>query len=550
MKHDSEDQEAGTDLPLDVCVDRRSFLSRMGVLGTLAGAAAALPAIDYRRAYAAGSGLSNDAYAQTVRPEALADPTECTIAEAATLIRTGKLSPVTLAEAYIARIDAYDADYYKAFNTVLRSDALAAAAAAASSKYLGPMQGVFLGIKDNYYTAGVLTTANSYIFEDFVPTFDATAVVRLKAAGGIMMGKMQMGPLATTRATTPDGVTTTRNAWTPNNASTDPGGSSSGSATATAGRMVTSSIGTQTGGSITAPSNAQALTGLKPTVGRVPLYGIIPLTYTRDHPGPLARDAKDAAIMLQVMAGPDVNDPRSRGLPDVPDLVRAATPVKKNGAFALRWPTRIGVIPGYTNGTSASAVARTAMLNTFQSLGAQIVDVTLPAEWDLLTGTAFNNVRLPERSEPFLEYLRQDVRLFGVSLGSWIQGLFLGGEDYLKGQRAKYLLMQRVLFDLFDQCDVVVQTGPVPFDILGLPEIAFNIGFNTNAQGLPVPIGAIFGGAPYAEDRLLSLVAAFQAVTDFHLKRPADPVVTLAARRAAFDDAPVITMEEAMLLTE
>ena len=130
-----------------------------------------------------------------------------------------------------------------------------------------------------------------------------------------MLGKTQMGPLATTRATTPDGVVTTVNAWTPTNPNIDPGGSSTGTATAVAGRMATSGIGTQTGGSITAPSNAQNLTGLKPTMGRVSLHGIIPLSYTRDHPGPLARDAKDAAIMLTAMAGEDPDDPRTQGLP-------------------------------------------------------------------------------------------------------------------------------------------------------------------------------------------------------------------------------------------
>lgn len=546
---DDEDKSADDSQPQDRLIDRRSFLTRMSALSAAAGAATVLPPVGFRSAYAA-VGLGNDAYAQTIRPEALADPTECTIAEAATLIRKKQLSPVELVQAYLDRIALYDADYYKAFNTVRASDALSEAAALASVRNIGPLHGIPLAIKDNYYTKGTLTTANSYIFQDFVPDFDASCVARLKAAGGIVLGKMQMGPLATTRATTPDGVVTTRNAWTPNTQQTDPGGSSSGSATATAGRMATSSIGTQTGGSITAPSNAQGLTGLKPTVGRAPLYGVIPLTYTRDHPGPLARDAKDAAIMLQVMAGPDQNDPRTLGLPPVPDLVKAATPVKKGSGYVLRWPTTIGVIPGYLSGNATTVAARTAMLNTFQSLGATIVDVTLPADWDLLTGGSFNNVRLPERSEPFLEYLKQDVRLFGVSLGSWMQGLFLGGEDYLKGQRAKFALMKQVLEDLFQQCDVVVQTGPVPFDILGLPEIAFNIGFNTSGA-LPLPIGAILGGMPFAEDRLLSLVGAFQAVTDFHLKRPADPVVSmLAARSLGGGDTMTLTMEDVEALTE
>jgi aspartyl-tRNA(Asn)/glutamyl-tRNA(Gln) amidotransferase subunit A len=386
-----------------------------------------------------------------------------------------------------------------------------------------PLHGIPLAIKDNYYTKGIPTTANSFIYEDFVPGFDATTVAKLTSAGGIVLGKTQMGPLATTRATTPTGEITTVNAWAPSDPSVTPGGSSSGSATSVAGRMAASSIGTQTGGSITSPANSQGLTGLKPTMGRCSLYGIVPLTYTRDHPGPIARDVKDAAILLQTMAGSDRNDPRTQGLPPVPDLVAAATAVKSGANVRLRWPTRIGVIAGYTAGTSATAVARSAMLGTFADLGARIVEVDLPVEWSLLTGTEFNNVRLPERTEPFLEFLKQDPRLFGVSINSWINGLFLSGDEYLKGQRAKYRLLKEVLDITFQQCDVVVQTSPVPFDIIGLPEIAFPIGFAPNAGGISLPLGAILGAPPFAEDRLCSVVAAYQAATDYHLQRPPEP---------------------------
>jgi Asp-tRNA(Asn)/Glu-tRNA(Gln) amidotransferase A subunit family amidase len=313
----------------------------------------------------------------------------------------------------------------------------------------------------------------------------------------------------------------------------NPGGSSTGTATAVAGRMATSGTGTQTGGSITAPSNAQNLTGLKPTMGRVSLYGIIPLSYTRDHPGPLARDAKDAAIMLAAMAGEDPKDPRTQGLPPVPDLIAAATPVRRSGKVVLRRRARIGVLPGYADGTSETAVARQRFLATVGALsGAILVDVPLPAEWDLLTGGAFNNVRLPERTEPFMGYLRQDLRGFGVSVTGWLQGTLLGGTELLTGQRAKLLLLERVLDDVFERCDVVVQTGPVPFDILGLPEIGFPIGFTAGGR----PIGTILGGQPYAEDRLLTVVAAYQAVSDWHWHRPADPPAapaTTPARTAA-----------------
>jgi hypothetical protein len=130
-------------------------------------------------------------------------------------------------------------------------------------------------------------------------------------------------------------------------------------------------------------------------------------------------------------------------------------------------------------------------------------------------------VRLPERSEPFHPYLRTDLRGFGVSVTGWLQGALLGADEYLTGQRAKLLLLERVL-GMFDRCDVVVQTSPIPFDIIGLPELALPIGFTASG----VPVGTILGGLPYAEDRLLSIAAAYQAVTDWHLRRPADPPAT------------------------
>ena len=540
--------------PQDTTLDRRRFLLRFAAVTAATSAAVAIaPRLARASSFTVPPELMDpDAFATDIHVSNVTDLTELTLAEAAKLIKAKQIKSIDLVEAYLARIDTYEGTY-KAFNTVLASEARNLANAVRITGNNPALLGIPLAIKDNYYTAGVRTTANSYIFESFVPTFDATAVARLKAAGGIVLGKMQMGPLATTRATTPDGIITTVNAWTPNTPAIDPGGSSSGSACAVAGRMASSSIGTQTGGSITAPSNAQGLTGLKPTVGRVSLYGIIPLTYTRDHPGPLARDAKDAAIMLQAMAGPDLNDPRTQGLPKVPNLVKAATPFRKKGKVVVRWPTRIGVIPDYTAGTSQSAVARAAMLATFASLGCEIVDVPLPDEWSLLTGR-FNDVRLPERTEPFLEYLRQDLKLFGVSLNSWMQGLFLSGDEYLKGQRAKYVLAERTFDTIFSQCDVVVQTSPVPFDIIGFPEIAFPIGFGTSSTqtgSQTIPLGAIIGGMPYSEDRLLALAAAYQAVTDFHTRRPPDPVLAppAAARLAAADELR-LTLEDAEVLSE
>ncbi|MFG1705341.1 amidase [Nonomuraea sp. M3C6] len=532
--------DGGADQPLDRTVARRTFLASTAAVSAVAGIAATLPA---PASAASGSGKDrpgldvSNAYAKP-RPAAMSDPTELTLAEAAWMIRNRQISPLELVDAYLARIDAFDATY-QAFNTVLADAAREAAQAAGRRQRRGPLHGIPLAIKDNYYTQGVPTTANSFLFKDFVPGFDATAVAGLKAAGAIVLGKTQMGPLATTRATTPAGVITTVNAWTPTNPSVNPGGSSTGTATTVAGRMAAAGTGTQTGGSITAPSNAQNLTGLKPTMGRVSLYGIIPLSYTRDHPGPLARDAKDAAIMLTAMAGEDPADPRTQGLPKLPALIDAATPVYTGGRLRLRWNTRIGVLPGYADGSSETAAARRAFLSSMAAIrGVTLVEVPFPDEWDLLTGNDFNNVRLPERSEPFMPYLRSDLRGFGVSLIGWLQGALMGANEYVTGQRAKLLLLERVLDQMFGRCDVVVQTSPTPFDAIGLPEIGFPIGFSAAGE----PIGTILGGFPYAEDRLLSVVAAYQTVSDWHWRRPADPP---AGRLRAAADRGRISAEEA-----
>lgn len=191
--------------------------------------------------------------------------------------------------------------------------------------------------------------------------------------------------------------------------------------------------------------------------------------------------------------------------------------------MSARWRTRVGVIPGYASSDSPAAGARTAFLDTLSEVeGIEVVDVPLPQEWESLTSTAFNNVRLPERTEPFLPMLQDDLRGFGVSVTGWLQGALLGSPEYILGQRAKVMLLERVLDDLFDRCDVVVQTSPNPFDSIGLPELGLPIGFDADG----VPIGTILGGQPFGEERLLAVGAAYQALTEWHLRRPEDPAGT------------------------
>jgi Asp-tRNA(Asn)/Glu-tRNA(Gln) amidotransferase A subunit family amidase len=448
-----------------------------------------------------------------------AEPAELTVAEAGTLLRSGDLSPSELVADCLARIDRWDA-VYQAFNAVPEDAVRARARELDGTAPRGPLHGIPLAIKDNFYTRGLATTANSRIFEGFEPEYDATAVARLVAAGALVLGKTQMGPLATTRALTPEGDVTTLNAWATHDADVSPGGSSSGTATAVAARMAPGGTGTQTGGSITSPSLAQGLTGLKPTLGRVSLRGVIPLSYTRDHAGPIARDAADVALLLQVMAGPDAEDPRTLGLPPVPDYLAAATPMERTGGITLRWPTRVGVPGGWlAAGDDALRPGREAFLDSLEGMGAQLVEITYPDEWEALTSSAMNAVRLPERSEIFLDALRRDVRLFGVALSPWINGLLLSGDELLKGQRARLALLRLVLETIFRDCDVLLQTGSGPMDMIGLPLVAFPIGMRERS-GVLTPHGALVAAPPLGEERLLSVAAAWQAVTDWHLQRP------------------------------
>lgn len=519
-------------------VNRRAFLAGTTTVAASLGASVGLPALlgtepQAQAAAAYTPGLSRTSQvkipAVAVRQAAVDDPTEATIAEAVTLIRRRKLTSVDLTHALLDRIGTYEPAYL-AFNAI-DADGATAAAQAQDRKRSGPLGGIPLCIKDNYYTVGMPTTANSFIFEKFVPPYDATSVARLKAAGGIVLGKGQMGPLATTRATTPNGTVTTVNAWTPTDLSVDPGGSSTGPGCAVAGRMATSSIGTQTGGSIVLPSNAQNLTGLKPTMGRTSVYGVIPLSYTRDHSGPLARTALDAAVMLAIMAGPDPNDVRTLGLPAPADYITSALPVHRGGRVVMRRRVRIGVPPDYLAASVPADVQalRSAFLDAMANIpGATVADVTYPDDWALLTGV-FNNVRLSERTEEMLPFLQQDPKLLGVSSLSWLQGLFLSGDEWVTGQRAKTRLIREVIDSVFGQCDVVLQTGPTQFDQIGLPELALPIGFHAVGANPKVPVGTILGGRPYEEDLLLEVAAAYQAVTDWHDQRPADPPTPASA---------------------
>ena len=534
--------------PQDALVDRRSFLARMGALSAAAavgctpvGSGAGVgpepvagPVSEGEPTAGAGADprVAESFFRELPRPDlsrgAPTDSAEFTAWEAGALLRDGELGALEHTEAYLARIRRWDG-VYQAFNEVTAEAARVRARALDGGVAEGILHGIPLAVQDNIHTAGVRTTANSHIFRDFVPERDATLVGALRGAGFVMLGKSQLGPLATTRALTPDGEVTTVNAWAPGNPDVSPGGSSSGSATAVMARLAASSLGTQTGGSITMPSRAQGTTGLKPTFGRVSLDGVIPLSYTRDHVGPLARDARDAALVLQAMAGEDPRDPRTLGLPPVPDYLTAATPVEQGGRVRVRWGTRLGIFPGWADGGGDGGGNRRAFLREVEAAGVEVVEIDPPDGWDELTSGAFNAIRLVERAEPFLPYMKEDVRLMGVTLTSFLSGLFVSGDEYLKGQRAKLALLRLTLGGILDRCDVVALESHIPFDMIGLPLLALPVG-TREMGGIELPDGVLLGGAPFGEERLLAVGVAVQARTDWHRRRPAEPTPADEAR--------------------
>jgi aspartyl-tRNA(Asn)/glutamyl-tRNA(Gln) amidotransferase subunit A len=474
-----------------------------------------------------GPVVTEEAFGAPVDVQDVGDLTELTLSQSMSLVRSGALRPADLVRAYADRIEAWDATHYQAYAARPSLEALIEEAdAIPAGGPDGPLRGIGLAVKDNFYTADMLTEGGSLVYEGFQPDFDATAVSLLRAAGGVLLGKAQMGNLAGGRArrygTT---IPTTRNAWTPDDPRYSPAGSSSGSGTAVAGRLAVAALGTQTGGSVIGPGNAQGLTCVKPTFGRISLHGVIPLSFTRDHVGVMARNALDAAIVLQVVAQPDPLDPRTLGLPPAPNYALAATPYGGDRP-RVRWPMRIGIWPGYlsTDDERTNRLRSDLVTELERTPGVTLVDeLRLPDDFEVLSSEPLGG----SHGDPtafFIEHLRRDVRLFADRLPRFLNGMLQSADTYVKVQQARQLLLERMVTQLFNQCDVVLTSETGAFDGTGLPLMCFPIGFDTDEEtGSRVPRGAVLGAAPFGEERLMAVAAAYQAVTDFHRERPADP---------------------------
>src|SRR5262245_27399195 len=298
-----------------------------------------------------------------------------TIREAGQLLKRRELSPVELTRAFLDRIEALDGKL-QAFITVLPQRAMAAARTAEAEmlrgEYRGPLHGIPIALKDLYDTQGIRTTASSRVMANRVPTEDATTTARLAAAGSILLGKLAMHEFALGGPDPTCGFPLARNPW---NLEHIPGGSSSGSGAAVAAGLCMGSLGSCTGGSIRGPASYCSIVGLKPTYGRVSRYGVVPLSWTLDHCGPMTWTVEDTAIMLQSIAGYDPKDPTSSRAP-VPDYTASLMEDVKGMTIGV--PRHFFFADDPNINRETLSVVETA-LKTLQELGAHVIEVKIPS---------------------------------------------------------------------------------------------------------------------------------------------------------------------------
>ena len=390
-------------------------------------------------------------------------PYELTVTEAAGLIRRKELSAVDLATSLLDRIEALEPSL-KAWVYLDRSTVLAEAEArdreVAAGGQVGALHGIPIGVKDIYYTAGIPTTACSRVYADFVPDYDAAPVALLKGAGAIMLGKT---------VTTEFACMDPSPAVNPWNAAHTPGGSSSGSAVAVASRMCQAALGSQTVGSVLRPASYNGVVGFKPSYGRVSRYGVIPVSWSLDTMGWMTRTVEDAALLLQVMAGPDGNDPVAQAAA-VPDY-----------AAAVASPTvpRIGVIRQffYDHADEETRQHTNEMIERLAEAGADVEEIDLPPSMD--TAVEDQQVIMAVEGSTFHEpmYLRQAMDYQPGIRGMIQRGLDTDAVTYSRAmeRRQQFITDMRRLAERVDI--LITPSTPTP----SLPDLT-NTG-NTMFQG-------------------------------------------------------------------
>jgi aspartyl-tRNA(Asn)/glutamyl-tRNA(Gln) amidotransferase subunit A len=484
-------------------------------------------------------------------------PASLTAHELGARYRSGAATPSQAVGEYLDRIERLDPQV-RAFLTVTRDEALRQAAEADARFRVGaprgPLDGVPIALKDVLCTRGTRTTCGSKILEAFVPPYDATVVARLRAAGAILLGKLNMDEFAMGSSTEHSAFFTTRNPW---DLARVPGGSSGGASAAVAADLAALSLGTDTGGSIRQPAAFCGVLGMKPTYGRVSRYGLIAFASSLDQIGPFARDAEDAALLLQAIAGADPMDSTAVDVP-VPDY-RAALGQGIEGM-------RIGVPAEYFIDGMDPEVERAVReaIATLEKLGARTESVSLPhteyglaAYYVIAPAEASSNLarydgvkyglRAPGARDLIDMYSKTRAAGFGaevkrrVMLGTYV--LSAGYYDAYYGQAQKVrTLVRRDFQQAFERVDLLVApTTPgvafkmgekedplqmylndiftIPVNLAGLPGVSIPGGFTQ--AGLPIGLQLI--ARAFDEATLLRAAHAYQQVTTWHTRRPSLP---------------------------
>jgi aspartyl-tRNA(Asn)/glutamyl-tRNA(Gln) amidotransferase subunit A len=456
---------------------------------------------------------------------------QLSIQELGRLIRQRSISPVELTRECLERIHRLNPALH-AFITVTEDSALEEARAAEAEiqagNWRGPLHGIPIGLKDLIDTAGVSTTAASALFADRVSSEDAEVVRRLKAAGGVIVGKQNLHEFAYGGSSMISHYGEVHNPW---NLEHIAGGSSGGSAASVAAGLGFAAIGTDTAGSVRQPAALCGVVGLKPTYGRVSAHGVIPLSTSLDHVGPITRTVADAVLMLQIIAGHDAKDPASENEP-VPEYLDA-----------LRYDTksfRVGVPRAFffEDLDREVEIAMTRAFCVLAELTADVRDVSIAVSTDRTLQSAesyeYHAVHISSHAD-----LYQPETLRRIRTGETVST-----SDYIRARR-ELQAIRRDIRRLFEQVDLLVTpTVPIsppriadlkrdpdslrpselvmlrntrPVNVWGTPAISVPCGF-TNL-GLPVGIQII--GPPWRENMVIALAHAYEQATEWHKRLPA-----------------------------
>jgi len=454
-----------------------------------------------------------------------------TITDLARAIHDRKVSPTEVTRAMLERIERVDSrinSYITVTSDLALQQAKQAEQDLVSGKDAGPLHGVPIALKDLYATKGIRTTGHSQVLVDWIPDEDATVTTLLRQAGAVLLGKLAMHEFAFGAPGFDTPFPPARNPWGPEHIT---GGSSSGSGAALAAGLCYGALGSDTGGSIRSPAALCGIAGIKPTYGRASRAGVLPLSWSLDHVGPMARSVADCALMLEAIAGYDPKDPASADVA-VPDF----TSTLNNGVAGLR----IGVPRDWFNeadGTHPEVLAAfEAALGVLAGEGAQIVEVDSAP---FIKARAANTIIMISEAyayhEDTLKTRPQDLST-GVRNRAR-EGAFISAADYVDAQRARVILGNHVRSIMRDVDVVASPAAPQPaetfeeqdpdaryrmpsytpvYNLTGLPAMSVPCGFSSDG----FPIGLQIAGRAFDEATVLRVAHAYERATDWHQRHP------------------------------